>query len=344
MKSALSILLTLAFLVSIVSTIFIHDAKADTTLDDLEILDSLKDEIGLDGLDIFDSLKAESTVELDFSESLVENPLSLNEEHIIPINISYKISGIFSDLFSKILSKSTSTIDLSVETNEYCTVSISPESVEANITSEATKVDSNIKLSVKINDDATALSDLKITVKAKAAEVKGPLGLASWVKESDNATLEIAVKPDYLAEIEVNPDFDFKEIPPFNITKIPVNITNNGNGKTKVVMELLNATEHFNITIPGYLVIDVNETKQFIIEVEPDNDFDQETLKINFAPSYYEDSSLTGSSIIESIELKNDGSYKEEDNGLEIDLGIVAILIFAIVLLLVFIFIIIGRL
>jgi len=342
MKYRLNMLITLLLTLTILLALSPINVKSETQLNNSEIFDLLTEKTTQDG--IFDFLKAESEIKLNYDESLVKDPLKPGLDYNIPLNISYSISGMFTGFYSKILKKSMATIVLSVESNEYCTASISADSVNTNITSEETNIGINPVVTVVINSDAVARTDLKITVKAKSKEVKGPLGLFPWVKESDNETLEITIEPEYVPLIEIESDFNFKEIPPFNITELPVNITNKGNGKTKVLIEALDLTKHFNVTLPDSILLEIQETKQVIIEVEPDNDFDQELLNISFTPSYYDDTSLTGSSTIQTFTLKNDGSYKEEDDGLEIDLSIIIILGFAILILLIFIYIIRNRL
>ncbi len=341
MKCRLNILITLLLTSTILLALSPINVKSEAQLNNSEIFDLLTEKTTQGG--ILDFLKAESEIKLNYDKSLVKDPLQPGMDYNIPINISYSISGMLADFYSKILKKSMATIDLSVESNEYCTASISADSINVNITSEETNIGANPEVTVVINSDAVARSDLKITVIAKAKEVKGPLGIFSWVKESDNVTLDISIQPEYVPLIEIKSDFDFKEIPPFNITELPVNITNNGNGKTKILIEALNVTKHFNLTYTDSIVLDIGETKQVIIEVEPDNDFGQETLEISFTPSYSEDTSLTGSSTIQTFVLKNDGSYKEDEE-LEIDISIIIILGFAILILLIFIYIIRNRL
>jgi len=341
MKSRLSMLIPVVLILTILSPALVKDVEAETQLSESGIFDSLTEKTSQNGLGLFDFLKAESVINLKYDDSSVKDPLIPGEKYIVPIYINYKIEGLLAEFYSTVLSDKVATIDLSVEKNEYCDLSISPASVETNITVEGTKISS--KVSVVVNDDAVAKNEFKITVKAKSREIKGLLGIFTSVKESENATMKIPITPEYVPNIEVESDFDFKEIPPFNITEIPVNITNKGNGKTKVTMEAINVTQHFNVTLNSPIILDIDEKKQVMIYVVPDNDFNEQTLKINFTPSYHEDPSLTGDSKILTFTLKNDGSYKEKEDVLEIDFSIVIILAFAVLILVVFIFIIRKR-
>jgi hypothetical protein len=343
MKNKLSILISIVITIILISPILVKEIKAETQFS-ASIIDSLIGTTNQNNGGLLDFLKAESEINLDYDKSSVEDPLIPNKDFIVPVNVSYSISGLFAGLYSKILSNSEVTIDLSVETNKYVTASISPKSINANITSEETTLNVEPKITVNINSEAVARQELKITLIAKTGEVRGILGLFPFIKESDNITKEIKIIPEYLPLIEVESNIDFKEIPPFNVTELNVNITNNGNGKTKVLMEAINVTEHFNVSLQDSIIIGINETKQVTIELIPDNDFDEESLKISFTPSYFEDLTLTGSATIYEFTLENDGSYKEEDDGLGIDISIIIILGFAVLLLLIFIFIIRKRL
>ena len=289
MKSKLSILLTFVLILVILSPVLVKDVEAERASNK--------------GLGIFDFLKAESVIELGYDKTSVEGSLMPGEVYNVPINITYKIQGTLANLYSKLLSEQTVQIELSVESDKYCEASIKPESVEANVTTEKTKISTKLTVSIKVNDDAVAYSQLKITVIAKAKEKKGPIGLLTYIKKSDNVTMDISVNPKYVPVIDVKSDFSYKEIPPFNVTKLPVNITNQGNGKTIVLIEPLNVSEHFNISMPKSIMLEINDTKPVIISVSPDNDFDQETLKISFTPQYYADESLTGTPIIQTYTL-----------------------------------------
>jgi len=331
MKSKLSMLLTFVLILVILSPVIIKDVEAERANNK--------------GLGIFDFLKAESVIELNYDKTSVPDSLVPGEVYTVPINISYAMQGTLAKLYSKLLSDQTVTIDLSVESGKYCEASINTESVEANITTDKTTISTKPEVTLTVNQEAVAYSELKITVIAKANEKKGPLGFLTYIKESDNVTSNIPIKPAYVPVIDVKSDSLYKEIPPFNVTKLSLNITNLGNGKTIVLIEPLNVSEHFNISVPKSIMLEINDTKPVIISVSPDNDFGQETLKISFTPSYYADESLTGTPVIQTYALKNDGSYKEpEDNDSEIDLTLLIVLIFVILIIIVFIYIIRQRL
>jgi len=71
-----------------------------------------------------------------------------------------------------------------------------------------------------------------------------------------------------------------------------------------------------------------------MILVKPDTKFDQETLKIGFTPRYYDDTALNGTTVIEAFTLKNDGSYKEDEE-FKIDTNMLILLIVILVILII---------
>jgi hypothetical protein len=108
------------------------------------------------------------------------------------------------------------------------------------------------------------------------------------------------------------------EIPPLEETEIPINITNLGNGKTTVTSEITEASAELNASITSESDFDIDELKQIMLTVEPDENFTEEEITLEFTPHYMTNSSLKGQTYTLTLVLKNDGSLEEEDNGFQI--------------------------
>jgi len=188
----------------------------------------------------------------------------------------------------------------------WCTAILDKQNVSIEISDEYKEA--KAKLTVSLDIDAPAFDPTGIKIKA---EFKNE----DWqIQESSNETT-ITVEADYNGIIDILPLFSYMKIPPINETTIPINITNMGNGKTKINSEILNIPTNWNITLPE-TTLNVGETKQIDIIVEPPEDFDNGTIKLQFTPAYYDDETYQGNTRELSILLENDGSLEEEtDNG-----------------------------
>jgi hypothetical protein len=277
---------------------------------------------------------------------LIEPNLEDIEQEIIPnsgvhnikLNISYSISGLFTDWMEKRFDgKQDATIHLTIgDIPEWSEVAVFPNMVTARISKEYVEVDGEPYLRVSVDETAPAFSSGAITLQAKTDEIKGPLNFLTWINEG-NFTTDIEITPGYIPVIDVKPEEIYLEIPPLNVTKIPVNITNLGNAKSEIRIEVVNTSEHFEIELPVKTILDVNEERQIEISVKPDKSFSEESIRISFTPSYYlqTDPTVTGVTQYFTITLKNDGSLEEETG---IDTTLLIVVIFVILLIIVFVF------
>jgi len=237
--------------------------------------------------------------------------MPLGETLDIPVKVNYKIEGNLAKLYSKIpLRNKKASLDFEIiDTPSYATASIDVEKLDFNISTES--VEKEIILKVSLDEKATAFEKSNIDIKISANEVKGFLGLATLVN-SGNITVEVPFSADYYPDITIDMPYDEKEIPPNNITEVPINITNNGNYKTTVLIDIKDIPVNWTLDIQN---VDLNkdETKEIILEVDPYLYFDNETVKIDFTPQAYNVADKTGDTITKEILFRNDGSYVEEE-------------------------------
>lgn len=276
-----------------------------------------------------------SDIDLEYDEEDVKDPIKPLVKTEVTLNIKYKIvsSG---RLLSKLIFRlhEGKEVDIKLEIAykpDLCVVTLNPETLSATVSDEELNLSS--VLSIEFNEDAPAYYDDHVKINVSTGDIKGLFGLTRITGFEEQ--YEIPIKPGYLPIIDIEyPLGDEIEISPYNETKIPINITNLGNGRTKVIAEVENCSENWNVSISD-VTIDVGETEQASLVVIADHKFDVESVKFKFTPAFAENLLDTGPTEHCILSFINDGSYKEEE-GLEIDSTILIIIIVVIILILVF--------
>jgi len=293
---------------------------------------------------------AEITLETDAE---IETPLKIGEQKEIELNVKYQlVLGDIAKLFFgrriirfflfglsntlKISGDPSITLNLSLESPEWCTANLEPTelmfTMDKAITDGKTKT---VKLTYIIDENATALVNESIKINANSN------GVGS-VPESSN-TFPIQVVPEYKSDIITESKNEFT-IPPLKNYSVLVNITNNGNGETSVSFEI-EKPKDWNVSFsPEEIIIPATETKQVTVNViNPPKSFENETLIITMNPkSTIEDyegdeKDKEGTPVTLSLTFLNDGSADNSDD----EIGIIDITLLIVILLAVLIIIII---
>ena len=289
------------------------------------------------------------TPEIEFDiDSEIEEPISPSESKDITFKVKFKLNlGSIAKIFFlnrrigraimfgftyffKILNQLPKVnLTLSVEAPDGCQVDFDKEHVEFDYNNEFEEAD--IKLTITLDEDVTALQKMDVRIKA---DYPGQGRISAF---SNNTTLSFI--PDYISNISVDLDSELK-IPPLKETMVPINITNNGNGESSVIINIQNfGQNNWNITFDQYdITIDVGQTKSVMMYVKPPKEFDFEILTLTFTPTStvkgVDDSYLQGDIVDSSITFNNDGSLEEDE-----EFDVTMILIIAIVILIVFVLI-----
>lgn len=290
-----------------------------------------------------DNLRSNSFLTIQPSETALQQKMNPLEEYIIPVNITYKIDGLFANFMEKRLTSKTVKIDLTPAIYpDWCSVTITPESVTANI--NTTEVDINEELSVKIGikEDALAFEKGTIKINATANEVKGPLNILTWINQKKFSN-DFEITVGYIPDISITPGNSSYEISPINVTNTTINIKNNGNGKTTVLVNITEEPNNWNITIPERIDLEFGEDKDINLKIKPSKNFKQNHINITFTPYYHtevpSEGTINTETIYRTFDYKNDGSYKEEkENGFKIDstsILVIIIIVLAVILILI---------
>ena len=275
-------------------------------------------------------------INLEYDEEDVTDPIKpLEKARAVNLNIKYKtvLSGrLLSRLFFRLHKGRPVDIKLEVvDSPHWCNATLSENTLKTMVSDEEQSLSS--VLTLVVSEDAPAYFKDYVRVNVSTNDIKGIFGFTriTGIKKQ----YEIPIKPDYLPILDIIvPLGDEIEISPYNETKIPINITNLGNGRTKVIAEIANASENWNVSISD-VIIDVGETEQTFLVVIADHKFDIESVKLKFTPAFAENESITGEAgHLILLSFINDGSYKEEE-GIKIDTIILIIVIVIIIIILI---------
>lgn len=257
---------------------------------------------------------------------------------------SYKISTIFADLMKN------RKIDIKleiVESPEWCEATIDKNTVSTTISTEQKNLSAN--LSVSVNEDAIAYQTGTIKINVSVDPQMGPIGALVLIA-GYNKVYEFSITPGFLPKISTKVEYvnysktGMVELPPYNETSIPINISNLGNGKTKVLVEVTNSPENWSIGVDSYIIIDMNSSGQIDLSVEADHKFDDESVTVKLTPVRSDDTTDVGESTNLTIKFHNDGSYKEpSEETFEIDTTTLAIILFVIILAIIIVAVFIKR-
>ncbi|MCK4365132.1 MAG: hypothetical protein KAW45_03710 [Thermoplasmatales archaeon] len=286
---------------------------------------------------------ADSVLQLDFDEVNVTVPAIPNEGYItIPLNISYWLQGVFAKWRARVFRNKDVQVDLTIiDKPEWSEATITPPIVLVDIVSSASEVTpGRANLVVSVNENAPAFTQGKVVIQATCPAIKGLFGIVTKVTGC-NLTSEVPFTVGYLPAISIKYDFIYKEVPPLNVTSIPVNITNLGNGRTEVTIEVENESGNYSVNYLKSIVLESpisgkENKKQVEIRIRPYKNFSMEAIKISFTPHYLWDPDLKGKTYDTIVTLKNDGSYKEEVEEFEINYTLLIVVIVVIILVLIF--------
>ena len=219
--------------------------------------------------------------------------MDLNETLYINVNVGLK--GELPLLFPELLigtkigkwiifrdenQNSTVNVNLSVTSPIWCTAELEKEIIEVDLFSDSKK---STKLMVTIKETASALQEGQIKLKAEFSPPE------NWMFEPSEAETNFTIISKYsgniTATIEPLEKVDKFIIKPNVNTTLPLNITNNFNGDTKVTIDFDNDNPELNWSISlsqDEITILKGETKTVNIIIKPLSSKEMQELKGNF--------------------------------------------------------------
>jgi hypothetical protein len=267
-----------------------------------------------------------------------ENVIPMGDVLTINISTSFSLSGVGANFVQKrsLLKNSEIIIKLNVSTdNDWVYANIIDPLATLRVSQAGETWESTLQISV--SEEAPAFTLDKVTVTATSSNLAGFL----FNIEEKTEIFEVPFEIGYWGVVSYNAcDGNYFEVTPYNITRIPINIKNLGNGATVVNLEVVESPENWNISIPSSIILQPfeEEEQQVFLEVLTDHTFDEETIQIKTTSHYLGSPNLQGTSEILTFDIINDGSYKEPSDGFEINIVILAIIL---VLLIIFIMVVV---
>ena len=276
-------------------------------------------------------LAISSEIAFDIKEKEIIEPIQPSESKEITFKVKYRLElgtlgkmfylnrrigrvlafGFLQFYFFKIIKKiPPATLNLTIQKPDWCEAELNKYEVELSYNNEYEEAD--VKLSFSLNEDAPAFEKEDIIIKADF------LGIGS-IGASFNST-NITFMSAYISNISVEAVDNFT-ITPLKEIEIPINVTNNGNGQTKVnILDL--EKDNWNISSEQDNIIDVGETKEIIINIKAPKKFENETITFTLESiSTVETVNETyrkGDNVEFSITFYNDKSLEDDDNGIDI--------------------------
>jgi hypothetical protein len=212
---------------------------------------------------------------------------------------------------------------------EWCTaVELDKKTLTFELNNEF--VEDTVTLTFTIDENATALDKGDIVLSAESSIPWGKI-LKKTLLTFPGATniTSISVQVAYKSDIAIESESELT-VPPLQNNTVPINITNNGNGKSTVAVQV-ETPENWNITLdPEEITLDVGQTKQMFLTYIPPEDFSDQSISLTFTPKSTS-GEYEGTQVTSSITFHNDGSLKE-DGGMDFSI-IILILISIIVII-----------
>jgi hypothetical protein len=286
-----------------------------------------------------------SIIEAELDDEDTVEPIRPNvESRVVDLSIRYKVTrgvGFFSNFIYELCKGRKVEIKFEIiNIPNWCAATLNSDTLITSISDEWQEL--SISLMITVSEDAPAHMMSTVRIRASLDDIEGPFGLLTWINGFDDQ-YAIAFEPAYLGLIQtVYPLEDQIVIRPYNETKIPINITNLGNGRTKIVAEVINCSKSWDVAIEDPIILDVEETKKIYLTVKADHKFKEESIKLKFTPKFAPDLSEIGESQYATLLFINDGSYKEEEPVFKLDTLTIALII-GIILLLIGILIVIKK-
>jgi len=246
---------------------------------------------------------------VNFSSVVILNWENKTEEPIIPLQdlISYKLmleykvtmGGLFGqNLIYALFQNRRVNIKLEVvDTPDWATAQLETTTIPANIPKTVGNTEPYYAyISLSLKEDAPAYERGSIGIKVTIPNV-GPI-------QGFDQTLYVNFKPAYRAIIDVNPQINSKLIGPMDVTSFPIDINNQGNGRTKVFLEIdyQSLPEGWSAVIDDNVIIEAGsgseKTKTVYLTVYPPKGFgyhdDIANIRVKVTPTWAENTAIEG--------------------------------------------------
>ena len=223
------------------------------------------------------------------------------------LDIQYKVTGgpggkaVYNSLF---LDNRLITIKLEiVEKSSWCEVTI-PKGTIIATTSFDDWVEYSGKINIQVNEDAPALAMGKVSIRASV----DALSAISAFEE----VFDLEFQPAYLPMInkEVT-DGNTREIGPLDTASFPIDITNLGNDRTKVFLEVEDVPDGWIAVVSDDVTVDVDGKVTAYLTIKPPKNFgyhyEEESFRVGLTPTRAEKISDQGQTEYVTVVVESRG-------------------------------------
>lgn len=200
------------------------------------------------------------------------------------LDIQYKVTGgpggklLYSAFF---LDNRLVTIKLEIiEKSSWCEVTI-PKGTIIATTSFSDWVEYSGKINIQVNENAPALAMGKVSIKASV----DALSIISGFEEIFDLEFQPAYLPMMSKEVQ---DGNSREIAPLETASFPIEITNLGNDRTKVFLEVENVPDGWIAVVSDDVTIDVDGKATAYLIIKPPKNFgyhyEEESFRVALTP------------------------------------------------------------
>jgi hypothetical protein len=194
---------------------------------------------------------------------------------------------------------------LITEKPSWCTATIEQGTLSVTVQPDTIST-VETKVSIQVANDAPAYSLGYIKIKATAEKTSLIAGC------ENDVTLNFI--PAYKALISLSlPETNSKEIGPMDTAVLPIDITNLGNARTMVVLDVISVPKDWTAIITSQLLIEegAGSTGTAYLIVKPPKSFgyhnDEQTIKISMQPVDADDYSKKGETTYETFLVQSRG-------------------------------------
>jgi len=188
------------------------------------------------------------------------------------------------------------------ETPSWCTASLSNSQLQFPITgNESSQI---ITLAVAIDENAPGYELCRVPINASVDTMRGPFGFLPFVNGYDQTSIMYFL-PGYHPHLIVIPENDSMAVIPNESSYLRIYITNAGNARTAVLINVVRTPPGDWITMmTDQIILEVNMTGVAYLFVVPPVDFNgTDTIIVSFTPYLADDYSQHGEPVYVMIRV-----------------------------------------
>ena len=264
-------------------------------------------------------------------------PLSELREINLILTYGPTSSGrLISKIFLRLLKNRRLNINLNlVSQPDWCHATLTPDTIPITFKSERQNV--TAQLTITLDETAPAYERGSIELSVSTPDIKGKFKKITLIRGFEQK-FYVNIMPSYRALMNINPISGVNyELKPYKTKDIPIEITNKGNGKTTVLIEIEKVSDEWAVDIIEPIILEPDDSKIVYLKVKTDDKYDKAIIAIKFTPIWAENVEIKGQSEYITFYIENDGSYVENTKTL------IYYIIVPLIIFLIIIFIIIRR-